>query len=176
MGIAYQSADQAPPIDDFVGALRESLSRAGLTIVVEPGRSIVGPAGVLLPQVLYRKKSGVKEFVVVDAAMNDLIRPALYQSHHEILPLRHPPNPAAIVADVVGPICETGDFFARDREVSDMQPGEYLAISSAGAYGFAQSSNYNSRPRAAEVLVEGDAWRIVRERETYEDLIRGEKA
>jgi diaminopimelate decarboxylase len=175
LGIAYQSADQAPPIRDFVAALRESLSRAGLKIMVEPGRSIVGPAGVLLTQVLYRKKGGTKEFVVVDAAMNDLIRPALYQSHHEILPLRHMPNPAAIVADVVGPVCETGDFFARDREVADVQPGEYLALASAGAYGFAQASNYNSRPRAAEVLVEGSQWRIVRERETYEDLIKGEK-
>jgi diaminopimelate decarboxylase len=175
LGIAYQSSDQAPPIHDFVAALRESLSRAGLTIMVEPGRSIVGPAGVLLTQVLYRKKSGVKEFVVVDAAMNDLIRPALYQSHHEILPLRHLPNPSAIVADVVGPVCETGDFFARDREVADVQPGDYLALSSAGAYGFVQASNYNSRPRAAEVLVEGSRWRIVRERETYEDLIKGER-
>ena len=174
LGIAYQSADQAPPIHDFVAALRQSLSRAGLTIMVEPGRSIVGPAGVLLTQVLYRKKSGAKEFVVVDAAMNDLIRPALYQSHHEILPLRHLPDAAAIVADVVGPICETGDFFARDREVSDVQPGEYLAVASAGAYGFAQSSNYNSRPRAAEVLVDGSQWRVIRERESYADLIRGE--
>jgi diaminopimelate decarboxylase len=174
LGITYQSADQAPPIHEFVAALRKCLGPAGLTIMVEPGRSIVGPAGVLLTQVLYRKKSGAKEFVVVDAAMNDLIRPALYQSHHEILPLRHLPDPAAIVADVVGPICETGDFFARDREVSDVQPGEYLALSSAGAYGFAQASNYNSRPRAAEVLVEGGRWRIVRERETYEDLIKGE--
>jgi diaminopimelate decarboxylase len=174
LGIAYQSAEQAPPIHDFVAALRQSLSRAGLTIMVEPGRSIVGPAGVLLTQVLYRKKSGAKEFVVVDAAMNDLIRPALYQSHHEILPLRHLPDAAAIVADVVGPICETGDFFARDREVSDVQPGGYIALSSAGAYGFVQASNYNSRPRAAEVLVEGGAWRIVRERETYDDLIKGE--
>jgi diaminopimelate decarboxylase len=174
LGIAYQAAEQAPPIRDFVAALRESLNGSGLTIMVEPGRSIVGAAGVLLTQVLYRKKSGPKEFVIVDAAMNDLIRPALYQSHHEILPLRHLPDPAAIVADVVGPVCETGDFFARDRELRDMQPGEYLALSSAGAYGFVQASNYNSRPRPPEVLVEGKRWRVVRERESYEDLIRGE--
>jgi diaminopimelate decarboxylase len=175
LGIAYQSADHAPPIHDFVRALRDALGNAGLTIMVEPGRSIVGPAGVLLTQVLYRKRSGTKEFVIVDAAMNDLIRPTLYQSHHEILPLRHLPDPAAIVADVVGPVCETGDFFARDRELSDVQPGEFLALSSAGAYGFVQASNYNSRPRAAEVLVEGNEWRIIRERESWEDLIRGER-
>ena len=143
--------------------------------MVEPGRSIVGPAGVLLTRVLYRKKTPSKEFVVVDAAMNDLIRPSLYRSHHDILPLRWPQSPSSIVADVVGPICETGDFLARDRELADVQPGEYLAVASAGAYGFVQSSNYNSRPRAPEVLVEGAAWRVIRERESYADLIRGEK-
>jgi diaminopimelate decarboxylase len=182
LGIAYRTGDSAPDIRDFVAALRASLGSAvdqdaGLTIVVEPGRSIVGPAGVLLTRVLYRKKTPSKEFVIVDAAMNDLIRPALYRAHHDILPLhRAPAAPvvADIVADVVGPICETGDFLARDRELPDVQPGEYLAVSSAGAYGFVQSSNYNSRPRAPEVLVEGRCWRIIRERESYDDLIRGE--
>jgi diaminopimelate decarboxylase len=174
LGIAYQAADRAPAIHDFIGALRDRIGRDGLTVMIEPGRSIVGPAGVLLTRVLYRKKSPSKEFVIVDAAMNDLIRPSLYKAHHEILPLRHLPS-GAIVADVVGPVCETGDFLARDRELADVQPGDYLAISSAGAYGFVQSSNYNSRPRAAEVLVEGNQWRIVRDRETYRDLIRGEK-
>ena len=174
LGIAYQTADTAPPIHDFVSALRTRIGRSGLTIIVEPGRSIVGPAGVLLTRVLYRKRSPSKEFVVIDAGMNDLIRPALYKSHHDILPLRHVPE-TAIIADVVGPVCETGDFLARDRELADVQPGEYLAISSAGAYGFVQSSNYNSRPRPAEVLIEGSAWRVVRDRETYEDLIRGER-
>jgi diaminopimelate decarboxylase len=140
---------------------------------VEPGRSIAGPAGVLLTRVLYRKRNGSKEFVIVDAAMNDLIRPALYHAHHEILPLRKSPLPA-ITADVVGPVCETGDFLARDRAVANVMPGDYLAVCAAGAYGFAQASNYNSRPRAAEVLVEGAGWRIVRRRETYEDLVRGE--
>ncbi len=173
LGIAYQAADRAPAIHDFIAALRDRIGRDGLTVMVEPGRSIVGSAGVLLTRVLYRKKSPSKEFVVVDAAMNDLIRPSLYKAHHEILPLKHAPE-GAILADVVGPICETGDFLARDRELADVQPGEYLALSSAGAYGFVQASNYNSRPRAAEVLVEGTAWRIVRERETSEDLIRGE--
>jgi diaminopimelate decarboxylase len=141
--------------------------------MVEPGRSIVGPAGVLLTRVLYRKKTPAKEFVVVDAAMNDLIRPALYRAHHDILPLNHMPADA-IVADVVGPVCETGDFLARDRALADVQPGEYLAVASAGAYGFVQSSNYNSRPRAPEVLIEGSRWRIIRERESYADLVRGE--
>jgi diaminopimelate decarboxylase len=105
--------------------------------------------------------------------MNDLIRPALYRAHHDILPLNHTPH-TPIVADVVGPVCETGDFLARDRALADVQPGEYLAIASAGAYGFVQSSNYNSRPRAPEVLIEGGRWRIIRERETWDDLIRGE--
>ena len=173
LGIAYQAADRAPAIHDFIGALRDRIGRDGLTVMIEPGRSIVGSAGVLLTRVLYRKKSPSKEFVVVDAAMNDLIRQSLYNAHHEILPLRQIAG-GSIVADVVGPICETGDFLARHRAMPDVQPGEFLALSSAGAYGFVQASNYNSRPRAAEVLVEGTKWRVVRERETWEDLIRGE--
>jgi diaminopimelate decarboxylase len=174
LGIAYQSADRAPEIGEFIAALRERIGRDRLTVMVEPGRSIVGPAGVLLTRVLYRKKSPSKEFVVVDAAMNDLIRPSLYRSHHEILPLNHAPD-TPLIADVVGPICETGDFLARDRELPDVQAGHYLAISSAGAYGFVQASNYNSRPRAAEVLVTDSEWRVVRDRESYQDLIRGER-
>jgi diaminopimelate decarboxylase len=174
LGIAYQSADNAPAIQEFVSAVRARLGGENLTVMVEPGRSIVGNAGVLLTRVLYRKRTPSKEFVVVDAAMNDLIRPALYRAHHDILPLNHAPE-TSIVADVVGPVCETGDFLARDRALADVQPGEYLAIASAGAYGFVQASNYNSRPRAPEVLIEGNRWRIIRERETYEDLIRGER-
>jgi diaminopimelate decarboxylase len=135
----------------------------------------VGDAGVLLTRVLYRKKSGDKEFVVVDAAMNDLNRPALDDAHHEILPLRASGRPS-IQADVVGPVCETGDFLARDRRLPEVFPGDILAVCTAGAYGFAQASNYNARPRPAEVLVEGGAWRVVRQRETYEDLVRGEQA
>src|ERR1035438_1129110 len=177
LGIAYRAADSTPSIHEFVAAVRTLIARGkltdGLTVMVEPGRSIVGPAGVLLTRVLYRKKTPSKEFIIVDAAMNDLIRPALYGAHHDILPLNHAPGPA-IIADVRGPICETGDFLARDRELADLQPGEYLAIASAGAYGFVQASNYNSRPRAPEVLVEGSEWRIIRARESYEDLIRGE--
>ncbi len=174
LGIAYHEGQQGPKIGDFARALRQRLEGAGLTLMIEPGRSIVGEAGVLLSRVLYRKRSGEKEFVIVDAAMNDLIRPALYQAHHEILALRE--RDATLRADVVGPVCETGDFFARNREIPDVAPGERIALASAGAYGFSQSSNYNSRPRAAEVLVDGDSWRIVRERETYADLTAGESA
>ncbi len=130
-------------------------------------------AGVLLTKTLYRKKTGEKEFVIVDAAMNDLIRPALYGAYHDILPVRQNNN-RRIRADVVGPVCETGDFLARDRDMPDVMPGDVLAISTAGAYGFAQASTYNARRRAAEVMVEGDQWRVVRKRESYEDLIRGE--
>jgi diaminopimelate decarboxylase len=173
LGISYQATEQAPGIRDFITDLRDRIGRAGLTVMIEPGRSIAGPAGVLLTRVLNRKKTPAKEFIVVDAAMNDLIRPALYKAHHEIRPLRQDVG-GTVVADVVGPVCETGDFLARDREMADVQPGEYLAVSSAGAYGFVQASNYNSRPRGAEVLVEGHEWRVIRSRETYEDLVHGE--
>jgi diaminopimelate decarboxylase len=174
LGIAYRMGDEAPLIRDFITDLRERIGRAKVTVMIEPGRSIAGSAGVLLTQVLYRKKSPTKEFVVVDAAMNDLIRPALYKAHHEIRPVRQVANAPVVIADVVGPVCETGDFLARDREMADAAPGDWLAVSSAGAYGFVQASNYNSRPRGAEVLVDGSRWRVIRARETYEDLIRGE--
>jgi diaminopimelate decarboxylase len=173
LGIAYQAADAAPGVRDFITDVRDRIGKAGLTVMIEPGRSIVGPAGVLLTRLLYRKKSPAKEFFVVDAAMNDLIRPALYRAHHEIKPLRQT-DVRPVVADIVGPICETGDFLARDREIADVQPDSWLAVFSAGAYGFVQASNYNSRPRGAEVLVEGSHWRVIRTRETYDDLIHGE--
>lgn len=173
LGVAYREGEQAPSIAGFVRGMEARLRASGLRIEVEPGRSIVGPAGVLLTRVLYRKRNGAKEFVIVDAAMNDLLRPSLYRAHHEILPLRKNPLPA-ITADIVGPVCETGDFLARDRAMVDAMPGDYLAVMTAGAYGFALSSNYNSRPRAAEVLVEGESFRVIRARETYNDLIRGE--
>jgi diaminopimelate decarboxylase len=173
LGIAYRAGEQPPPIREFAACLHARLKESGLKVIIEPGRSIVGSAGALLTRVLYRKRNGPKEFVVVDAAMNDLIRPALYRAHHDIIPVRKSPLPP-ITADVVGPICETGDFLARDRKMANAMPGDYLAVCTAGAYGFVISSNYNSRPRAPEVLVEGSAWRIVRRRETYEDLVRGE--
>jgi diaminopimelate decarboxylase len=173
LGIAYRDSEKAPAIHEFVESLRARLGGSGLRVMVEPGRSIVGPAGVLLTRVLYRKRNGPKEFVVVDAAMNDLIRPSLYHAHHEIVPVRKNALPP-ITADVVGPICESGDFLARGRQLANVMPGDFLAVCAAGAYGFVLSSNYNSRPRAAEVLVEGAAWRVIRRRETFEDLVRGE--
>lgn len=177
LGIAYTHGDHAPRIAAFAGGIRRSIENRGfdppLKIMIEPGRSIAGPAGVLLTRVLYRKRNAGKQFIVVDAAMNDLIRPALYAAWHEIAPLC-PTSAPPVVADVVGPVCESGDFLARDREVAGAQPGECLAVHTAGAYGFVLASNYNSRPRPPEVLVEGGAWRVIRARETYEDLIRGE--
>ena len=173
LGVAYQSSETSPAIQAFVASLQARLRDSGLSVMVEPGRSIAGPAGILLTRVLYRKKNGAKEFVVVDAAMNDLIRPALYHAHHDIVPVRKRGLPPVTV-DVVGPVCETGDFLARDRSMENVMPGDFLAVLTAGAYGFTQSSNYNSRPRAPEVLVEGSGYRIIRSRETYEDLIRGE--
>jgi diaminopimelate decarboxylase len=173
LGIAYREEEKTPAIRAYVESLRGKLRESGLAATVEPGRSIVGAAGALMARVLYRKRNGPKEFVVVDAAMNDLIRPALYGAHHEIIPVRRNPLPH-IVADVVGPICESGDFLARDRRMACVMPGDFLAVRDAGAYGFVLSSNYNSRPRAPEILVEGAAWRFIRARETYEDLVRGE--
>ncbi len=173
IGVAYQPGEKMPSIPDFVAQMREKIFGRGLHLMIEPGRSIVGEAGVLLSRVLYRKVNGEKQFVIVDAGMNDLIRPALYQSHHEIIPLRLDGR-GTITADIVGPVCESGDFLARDREVADVLPGDFMAVCTAGAYGFVAASNYNSRPRAAEVLVHGDEWRIVRERESLEDLVRGE--
>ena len=176
LGVAYKAGDAAPAIAAFVAkAAARDRARRICMCSIEPGRSIVASAGVLLTRVLYRKKTGDKEFVIVDAAMNDLIRPALYGAHHEILPVRETGAPASRV-DVVGPVCETGDFLARDRELPGVFPGDLVAICSAGAYGFVQSSNYNSRPRAAEVLVDGAAWNVARRRETYEDLVARREA
>jgi diaminopimelate decarboxylase len=175
LGVPYRAGDRAPSIHKFVEAVRAKIEGSGFAVTVEPGRSIVGAAGVLLTRVLYRKRTARKEFVVVDAAMNDLIRPSLYQSHHEILPLRKSERPT-VVADVVGPVCETTDFLARGRKLANVVPGDFLAVCTAGAYGFVLASNYNTRLRPPEVLVEGDAYRVVRARECYEDLLRGETA
>jgi len=173
LGIAYKPGDQALSICEYVRAMCQRTAGHDLEILIEPGRSIVAEAGLLLTRVLYRKTNGEREFVIVDAAMNDLIRPALYQSHHEIVPLRE--NQAGIItADVVGPVCESGDFLARAREMPNVMPGDLLAVCTAGAYGFVAASNYNARPRPPEILVEGDRFRVIRKREKYEDLIRGE--
>jgi diaminopimelate decarboxylase len=174
LAVAYQRDDIAPDIGEFITAVLARTAGSGLRVTIEPGRSIVGNAGVLLTRVLYRKKSGEKDFVIVDAAMNDLIRPALYGAYHEILPVRTS-EARVLRADVVGPVCETGDFLARDRDMPEAFPGDLLAVCTAGAYGFAQTSNYNARPRPAEVLIENGSWRVVRARETHEDLVRGEE-
>jgi diaminopimelate decarboxylase len=175
LGIAYKPDDAAPPIGQFAAALGEKVTGKDLHLFLEPGRSIVGDAGVLVTRVLYRKKGGDKEFVVIDAAMNDLIRPALYDAHHEILPLRASPAGCGLRADVVGPVCESADFLAQDRQMAEVFPGDLLAVCTAGAYGFVQASNYNARPRPAEVLIENGSWRVIRTRETLDDLIRGEE-
>jgi diaminopimelate decarboxylase len=149
------------------------LRSLGLQIVTEHGRFVVGNAGVLLTRVLFVKRTPVKTFVITDAAMNDLIRPALYESHHEILPVLRRTG-KAVRADVVGPVCESGDFFAKDRRVPAVREGEWLALMSAGAYGMSMASNYNSRPRPAEVVVSGRRATLVRRRETRRDLIAEE--
>jgi diaminopimelate decarboxylase len=174
LGVPYEQGQHAPRISEVVGAIRQKLQGAELEVMVEPGRSIVAEAGVLLTRVLYRKQTALKDFVVVDAAMNDLLRPSLYRSHHEIIPLRKNQREKVLV-DVVGPVCESGDFLARDRELASVFPGDLMAVCTAGAYGFVLASNYNSRPRPPEVLVEGHSWRLVRARETYADLVRGEE-
>jgi diaminopimelate decarboxylase len=178
LAVAYKPDETAPAIAEFVAAVRKRVAAraagSSLRVTIEPGRSIVGNAGVLLTRVLYRKNSGDKEFVIVDAAMNDLIRPALYGAHHEILPVRAS-GTRSLKVDVVGPVCETGDFLARDRDLPEVFPGDVLAVCTVGAYGFAQTSNYNARPRPAEVLIENGAWRVIRARETHADLVRGEE-
>jgi diaminopimelate decarboxylase len=143
-------------------------------LLLEPGRFLVGQAGALITQVLYRKQNGDKKFVIVDAAMNDLIRPALYQAHHEIVPVVEREGAATEEADIVGPVCESGDFFARGRTLPRTEDGDLLAILDAGAYGLSLSSNYNTRVRPAEVLVEKSGPRLVRRRETYEELFAPE--
>jgi diaminopimelate decarboxylase len=150
------------------------LSGLKVHILLEPGRTLVGPAGALLTRVLYLKRNGSKRFIVTDAAMNDLLRPSLYKAHHEIVPAIQRDNGERGIFDVVGPVCETGDFFARDRELPEVAEGELLAILDAGAYGMALSSNYNSRPRPAEVLVKGRSAKLVRKRETISDLLKAE--
>ncbi len=174
LGIRYR--DETPPTHaEYAHVVVPMLRELGVTVLIEPGRSIVGNAGVLLTRVLYRKETPAKRFLVVDAAMNDLIRPAFYDAYHEIRPVTEARQQGPReTADVVGPICESGDFLAQDRELPRSDEGDLLAVMSAGAYGFAMASNYNTRPRAAEVLVDGDRYTIVRRRETYEDLVAGE--
>ena len=173
LGIQYKDEDPPPP-SELARAVAPLLDGRDLTLILEPGRVIAGNAGILLTRVLYLKRGELRNFVVVDAAMNDLARPSLYGAYHAILPVEERPL-QGMVADVVGPICESGDFLAQDRELPALDRGDLLAVMSAGAYGFTMSSNYNSRPRVAEVMVKGGEFWVVRERETYEDLVRGEK-
>ena len=162
-------------IETYTEKLLPMLKTLGLKILLEPGRFMVGNAGVLLTKVLYEKHGSVKTFKIVDAGMNDLIRPTLYEGHHDIVPLRQP-SPDAIkeLVDVVGPICESGDFLAQNREIAPVKAGDLIAVMSAGAYGFVMASNYNTRPLPAEILVEGDKSHVVRKRQTLEDVIAGE--
>jgi diaminopimelate decarboxylase len=173
LGVVYD--DEEPPSpSEYAAAVIGAVGDLDCEIILEPGRSLVAEAGAFLTRVLYEKRNEAKHFVVVDGAMNDLIRPALYQAYQRIEPVG-PPRSGRNVVDVVGGVCESADFLARERELPELERGDLLAVLSAGAYGFAMSSNYNGRRRAAEVLVRGDRFEVVRERETYEDTIRGER-
>jgi diaminopimelate decarboxylase len=174
LGITY--ADESPPRpQDLADAISPLVRDLKCVLIMEPGRVIVGNAGVLVTKVLYTKEGEAKRFVIVDAAMNDLIRPSLYGAYHDIRPVREAAEHGERkTVDVVGPVCESGDFLAKDRAMPEAKPGELLAVMSAGAYGFVMSSNYNSRPRAPEVLVKGGEMHVIRARETYADLVRGE--
>ncbi|MBU4128652.1 diaminopimelate decarboxylase [bacterium] len=214
LGISYKKGEKAPTPKEFAERLLPLIKELKCKIILEPGRAIVGDAGILVTKVLYVKKTEEKSFVIVDAAMNDLIRPSLYNAYHEIIPIkklrtlprgprvpsgREANSPSGIssplgtrgelslgdlesprderrtTVDVVGPVCESGDYFAKDRELAEVKSGDLLAILDAGAYGFSMSSNYNARPKVAEILVEKDKFCIIRKREDYEDLIRGEQ-
>lgn len=172
LGITYDK--EAPPHPrDYAREIGKELEGLDVTLILEPGRVIVGNAGILVTRVLYTKATQEKMFFVVDAAMNDLMRPSLYNSYHAIQPVRVRSR-STVTADIVGPICESGDFLAKGREVDMLEPGDLIAVMSAGAYGFSMSSTYNSRPRAPEVMVNGDRYSVIRERERFEDLVRGE--
>ena len=173
-GLGIRYFDERPPEPEALAAvLVPLLLPTGLTVHLEPGRFLVGSAGILLTRVLYRKHSGGKAFLVVDCGMNDLVRPSRYGAYHDIVELR-PRGGEAVSVDVVGPVCETGDFLALDRALPPVERGDVLAVLGAGAYGFVMASSYNSRPRPPEVLVDGERWGVARQRETVEDLIRGE--
>ena len=173
LGIAY--GEERPPTHaEYGAAVTEAVRGLDVTVLVEPGRSLFGNAGVLLTRVLYVKDGPAKRFVIVDAAMNDLLRPPLYGSYHHIRPVAAPRPGAEQPVDVVGPVCESGDFLAQDRPLPPLAADDLLAVMSAGAYGFVMASNYNSRPRPAVVLVDGDRWDVIRARESLEDLVRGE--
>jgi diaminopimelate decarboxylase len=172
LGVRYHN-EKAPSPKAFADAVAPKVQATGLGLLCEPGRYLVANAGVLLTKVLYRKHSGGKEYVIVDAGMTDFVRPSHYNAHHEIVPLADGGRPEEVV-NIVGPICESGDFLALDRKLVTVKAGEYLAVLGTGAYGFVMSSTYNARPRPPEILVEGDRYYIARPRETVDDLLRGE--
>ena len=173
LGISYK--DEEPPLpEDLSRAVLPLLEEGGFNLILEPGRSIAGNAGILVTKVLYLKKNPEKEFVVVDAGMNDLLRPSLYEAFHDIRPVKKNSR-KKVLSDIVGPICESGDFLARERMINRASQGDLLAVMSAGAYAFTMSSNYNSRPRVPEVLVHGSEFYVVKDRESYKDLVRGMK-
>ena len=174
LGVQYKPNERKASVADFVAGLRPKIQSFNLTLMLEPGRSIVAEAGILLTRVLLVKENGDKTFVVVDGAMNDLLRPALYQAHHEITPVVEAQSGITMTADVVGPVCETGDFFARGRRLPALKTGDLIGLRMAGAYGFVLSSNYNSRPRPCELLIDGSQMLVARKREALDDLIRGE--
>ena len=171
LGIAYDG-EEAPSISRYAELVIRATKELGLTLILEPGRVIVGNAGTLVTRVTFVKDQGAKRFIIVDAGMNDLMRPALYGSHHQVWSVSQ--KTSTQIADLVGPICESSDFIAKNRELPVFQPGDLAAVMSTGAYGFSLSSNYNSRPRVAEVLVSGSKYEVIRRRETYEDLVRAE--
>jgi diaminopimelate decarboxylase len=173
LGITYDQ-EEPPHPREYAEAIARELGKSNLTLICEPGRVIVGNAGILVSKVLYIKETKEKTFLVVDAAMNDLMRPCLYNSYHRIQPVKIADR-KSVIADVVGPICESTDFLAKGRELASYEPGEFMAVMSAGAYGFTMSSNYNSRPRACEVMVKEDRFWIIRARERFADLIKGER-
>ena len=172
-GISYDE-EHSPDARDFADVLKPMIAQSGLRLLLEPGRFIVGPAGVLLARVVYIKDMAEKTFVITDAGMNDLLRPSHYSSYHRVAPAEQHEGRVRRPVDIVGPICESGDFLALDRPIEMPEAGELLAIGTAGAYGFSMASTYNARTRPAEVLVEGDTYRLVRRRETHDDLVRGE--
>lgn len=174
LGVRYHD-EEAPTPAAFAQAVAPAIRAAGLTLLCEPGRFLVANAGLLITRVLYRKRSGGKEFVIVDAGMTDFVRPSHYNAHHDIVPILGDGRPERLV-NVVGPICESGDFLALDRKLPLPEPGELLAVLGTGAYGFVMSSTYNQRPRPPEVLIEGDKFFVARPRETQDDLLRGEIA
>ena len=169
LGVRYES-EEPPDLDRFAKLVLPLISQTKLTLIMEPGRFIVGNAGALVGTVLYRKRSGGKEYVITDAGMTELLRPSHYGAFHHIAAVRE--HEERIVADVVGPVCESGDFLALDRDIADVQPGEQIVVYDVGAYGYVMASNYNARRRAAEVLVDGDRYAVITQRETYDDLMR----